>query len=428
MNMSEASREHTGSSEVFCQGCGSRNDESFAYCVACGSELGPRREARQERTKDGDRRSNGDLWSWIGDSANLMYGQKVLVVARWILVVSGLLLALLNPVVLGEVKIQVGLILTLAVANFFLHVQLIRNQPSLPWVAYLASAVDVLAITMMVVTSGGGASSLYVFYFPALFAISVAFRPRAGLVLSGAAIGMYSLIASTYMDGDGGAFVAARIVMMSAVVVCGMLYRKIEDDRRRESSTDSERTSERAEAEDVYFGQVASNWARWFIVGTGALLILWTSGDTTKLIVGILPVVGLMVMNFYLHGRLLAGRPANRTLIGVAAAVDIGLIMGLILLWPGSAPLGNSLFVMFYPVLLAFAFVMPPRISIGCAVGVIAAYAASAIMADPSAFADIESVETLIERLITLGSVGLLGAYYWRIQRRRQAEEQSQAC
>ena len=40
-----------------------------------------------------------------------MHGQRVLVVARWILVVSGLLLALLNPMVLGELKIQVGLIL-----------------------------------------------------------------------------------------------------------------------------------------------------------------------------------------------------------------------------------------------------------------------------------------------------------------------------
>ena len=94
-----------------------------------------------------------------------MCGQNVLVVVRWILVVSGLLLALLNPVVLGELKVQVGLILTLAVANFFLHVQLVRKQPSLPWVAYLASAVDVLAITLMVMTSGRGASSLYVFYF-----------------------------------------------------------------------------------------------------------------------------------------------------------------------------------------------------------------------------------------------------------------------
>ena len=427
MNVSEASREHTGSIEVFCQGCGSRNEESFSYCAACGSELGSRKEARRDQTKDGGRSFNENLSNWLGESADQIDGQKVLVVARWILVVSGLLLALLNPVVLGELKIQVGLILTLAVANFFLHVQLARKQPSLPWVAYLASAVDVLAITLIVVTSGRGASSLYVFYFPALFAISVAFRPRASLVLSGAAIGMYSLIASTYMDGDDGAFVAARIVMMAAVVVCGMVYRKIEGDRRRESSTDSERTSERAEAEDIYFGQVASNWARWFIIGTGALLILWTSGDTTKLIVGILPVVGLMAMNFYLHGRLLAGRPANRTLIGLAAAVDIGLIMGLILLWPGSAPLGNGLFVLFYPVLLAFAFVMPPRISIGCAAGVIAAYTASTVIIDSTALTDIEAVETLIERLITLGAVGLLGAYYWRIQRRRRAGTESAA-
>ena len=427
MNMSGASRGQFGSGGVFCQGCGSGNDESFSYCVACGSELGPRRETRRDRTKDDGSRSKGDPWSWLGESEDIMYGQKVLVVARWILVVSGLLLALLNPMVLGELKIQVGLILVLAVANFFLHVQLVRKQPSLPWVAYLASAVDVLAITLMVMTSGGGASTLYVFYFPALFAISVAFQPRAGLLLSGAAIGMYSLIASTQMDGDGGAFVAARIVMMAAVVVCGMMYRKIEGDRRRESVAESERTSERAESEDIYFGQVASNWARWFIVGTGALLILWTSVDTTKLIVGILPVVGLMVMNFYLHGRLLAGRPANRTLIWAAAAVDIGLIMGLIVLWPGSTPLGNSLFVLFYPVLLAFAFVMPPRISIGCAAGVIAAYAALTVIIDPMAITDIESVEMLIERLITLGAIGLLGAYYWRIQRRRRAETESAA-
>ena len=128
MNVSEASREHGGNSEVHCQGCGSRNDESFSYCVACGSELGLRREARQDRTKGDGRGSKVDLWSWLGDSEDLMHGQRVLVVARWILVVSGLLLALLNPMVLGELKIQVGLILVLAVANFFLHVQLKRNK------------------------------------------------------------------------------------------------------------------------------------------------------------------------------------------------------------------------------------------------------------------------------------------------------------
>ena len=111
MNASEASREQSGNCEVYCQGCGSRNDESFSYCIACGSELGRRREARQDRTKDGGVRPKGDVWSWLGESADLMHGQRVLVVARWILVVSGLLLALLNPLVLGELKIQVGLIL-----------------------------------------------------------------------------------------------------------------------------------------------------------------------------------------------------------------------------------------------------------------------------------------------------------------------------
>ncbi len=405
-----------------CAFCGRETESVEQTCCAdCVSNTRDRERAASGAEKGGGSFSES-LSSWLGDSADLMRGQSVLVVARWMLVVSGLLLALLNPLVLGELKIQVGLILVLAVANFFLHVQLVRNRTSLPWVAYLASAVDVLAITLIVVTSGGGASSLYVFYFPALFAISVAFQPRAGLLLSGAAIGMYSLIASPQLDGDGGAFVAARIVMMAAVVVCGMLYRKIEGDRRRESDTESDRARERADAEDIYFGQVASNWARWFIVGTGALLILWTSEDTANLIVGILPVIGLMALNFYLHGRLLAGRPANGTLIGVAAAVDIGLITGLILLWPGSSPLGNGLFVMFYPVLLAFAFVMPPRISIGCAVAVIAVYAASAILIDPAVVTDIEVAETLIERLITLGALGLLGAYYWRIQRRRRAE------
>ena len=94
------------------------------------------------------------------------------------------------------------------------------------------------------------------------------------------------------------------------------------------------RTGERAAAEDIYFGQVVASWARWFVIAAAVLMILWTSVDTSKLISGILPVVGLIVVNFYLHGRCLAGQPANGTLIAVAAAIDIALITGLIVLWP----------------------------------------------------------------------------------------------
>ena len=148
---------------------------------------------------------------------------------------SGLLLALWNPDELGELKVEIGLILTLAVANFFLHVQLLKQQPPLQWVAYFASAVDIVVITVIVAVSGGAVSGLYVFYFPALFAIAVAFRLSASLVLALGAVGVYGLIVAADLGGDNGAVLAARVIMMAAVVTCGVLYRNIERERRREA-------------------------------------------------------------------------------------------------------------------------------------------------------------------------------------------------
>ena len=136
---------------------------------------------------------------------------------------------------LGELKVEIGLILTLAVANFFLHVQLFKQQPPLQWVAYLASAVDIVAITVIVAVSGGAVSGLYVFYFPALFAIAVAFRLSASLVLAVGARRCVRLDRGGRPGGDNGAALAARVIMMAAVVTCGVLYRNIERERRREA-------------------------------------------------------------------------------------------------------------------------------------------------------------------------------------------------
>ena len=122
----------------------------------------------------------------------------------------------------------------------------------------------------------------------------------------------------------------------------------------------AQRTNEIASAEDVYFGQVVANWARWSIIGAALMLVLWTSGDTFKLILGVLPIVGLMVVNFYLHGRYLANRPANGPLVAIASAIDIALITGLILLWPSNSAVGSGLFVLYFPALVAFAFIMSP--------------------------------------------------------------------
>ena len=190
----------------------------------------------------------------------------------------------------------------------------------------------------------------------------------------------------------------------------------------------AQRTNEIASAEDVYFGQVVANWARWSIIGAALMLVLWTSGDTFKLILGVLPIVGLMVVNFYLHGRYLANRPANGPLVAIASAIDIALITGLILLWPSNSEVGNGLFVLYFPALVAFAFIMRPRISIGFTACVLGIYALAAVTSDPGILASMEAIETLVARMITLAAVGILAAYFWRVQRRRRLDEQAETA
>ena len=190
----------------------------------------------------------------------------------------------------------------------------------------------------------------------------------------------------------------------------------------------ADRTYEKASAEDIYFGQVVANWARWSIIGAALMLVLWTSGDTLRLILGVLPIVGLMVVNFYLHGRYLANRPANGLLVAVASAIDIALITGLILLWPSNSAVGSGLFVLYFPALVAFAFIMCPRLSIGFTACVLGIYALAVVTSDPGILTSMEEIETLVARLITLAAAGILAAYFWRVQRRRRFDEQAETA
>ncbi len=228
MSMSEVAASQPEEAHVYCGRCGHRRPAPSEACVNC--EPHERASGRAES-------------SWFSrvvacltkDDQDLMDGQGILVAARWILVGAGLLLALWNPEALGELKVEIGLILTLAVANFFLHVQMLREQPPQKWVAYLASAADIGAITAIVVVSGGAESGLYTFYFPALIAIAVAFPVGASLALSAGAIGLYGLVVLTGMGGADDPLLVVRLVMMVAVVVCGIVYRNIERERRREA-------------------------------------------------------------------------------------------------------------------------------------------------------------------------------------------------
>jgi hypothetical protein len=169
----------------------------------------------------------------------LTSGQIVIIVARWILIVGALVLTLWNPSGIGEmwrVQVQTGLLLTYAVVNFFLHAQYIRQGEELPQVAYLTSFVDLVLITFVIAIQDAPINSpVYVFYLPAVLAISVAFPRNVAIAYVGVAVFAYGLLS---IGAAGGEVTSAqmkdmvmRLVMIAAVGFTGGLFKHIEEQR-----------------------------------------------------------------------------------------------------------------------------------------------------------------------------------------------------
>ncbi len=352
-------------------------------------------------------------------------GQLVVVSARWILVIAGFALSIWNPAPMGELRVQIGTLLLLAVANFYLHAQLLRRKPALDLVALGAGAADLLVITSIILAQGGYDSNLYVFYYVALLAMGVAFPAGWVIMFAGAAASFYGLIAlatlPTHATDVDLLTIVCRVLMIVAVAACGQLYQRVERRHVREREAargDDARTLRALEAkQDVFFGQVVLIWARWAIILAGAIMAMWMSESPEALTLNILPVVVLMGVNFYLHARYLLEKPANRALIQLLSGLDVTVVTAIVLGWNGQRGIESPFFVYYYPLLLAFAFVFPPRLTAWYAGAVLAAYAAVCLTLDPSIVLDASELKLLCVRLITLGAMGGLGTYYWRIQR-----------
>jgi hypothetical protein len=173
-------------------------------------------------------------------------------------------------------------------------------------------------------------------------------------------------------------------------------------------------------AEDIYFGQVVLIWARWFVILAAAVLALWSSESTGDLAKRSLLVVALMGVNFFLHGRSLMEKPANRQLLLLSSAVDLAIVGGIVVAW-GTAGLESELYVLYYPLLFAFALVFVPRLTIIYGIAALGTYAAICLLSDPGLLGNTRDAKTLAERLITMGATAALGTFYWRIQRARRA-------
>ena len=177
-------------------------------------------------------------------------------------------------------------------------------------------------------------------------------------------------------------------------------------------------------AEDIFYGQEVINWARWFVIFAGLALVMIAAETTSELAIGLTPVIGLMVVNFYLHGRRLIQQPANAMLIGVSSVIDLALITAVVAIGTGGKADGleSQFYVTYFPVVAAFAFVMPRRATLGFIALAVAAYSAVSIVDNPELIESAASMETLLTRVVVMAAVGGLGTYFWRVQRNRRDE------
>jgi hypothetical protein len=178
-------------------------------------------------------------------------------------------------------------------------------------------------------------------------------------------------------------------------------------------------------AEDLFFGQVVIVWARWFVVVATVIAALWTADTTSQLTNRILPVVGLMAVNLYLHGRYLVGRPANASLLLLASVIDLGLITAIVGIWSDRG-LASPYFILYFPLLFAFALVFPPPLAAANGLLCIIAYTGVCLIVDGGILTDSDPLKRLTMRLIVIAATCGLGAYYWRIVRSRRRGEDAQ--
>ena len=191
--------------------------------------------ARRDPPDDGGKGIGIDLKGMITD--DIKAGLPVIIYARWVLVVAGLALTLWNSSNFVEAQVSVLIIMGLAIGNFFLQVEVGRKGTIPKYIVYGASIVDIAAISGVLAMSNVFPASTYVFYMPALLALSVTFSTANTAKFTVAALFGYALLAiAPINDGGGGKEMTTALLMhviiLVAVPFCGNVYWRLERSRR----------------------------------------------------------------------------------------------------------------------------------------------------------------------------------------------------
>ena len=169
----------------------------------------------------------------------LVEGQMVIIVARFVLIVACLVLILADArsgnaaVNFTVTRFEIMVVLLLAVSNFFLVSQVLTKRKTQSMILYGMSLADLAVISVVIIAQGGFRSDTYIFYFPAMLAFALAFPMLELYLFLGGTISMYCFISMITLGSvENLETLLVRLLMLTAIAVCGNHFAQIERNRR----------------------------------------------------------------------------------------------------------------------------------------------------------------------------------------------------
>jgi hypothetical protein len=162
--------------------------------------------------------------------------------------------------------------------------------------------------------------------------------------------------------------------------------------------------------DDLRQGHTVIIAARWMLVAAGLGFVLYRPKSPLDVTIGILSVLGLAIVNFWLHTRPLTNRPVEPFWAYLASAADVAVISGLMLM---TGSVASKSYVFYYPAVLAYSLVFPLGVSASLSAAVLAFVFATGVI-------DGMDERILVARLATLAVTAFIGWRYRVVEEKRR--------
>jgi len=150
--------------------------------------------------------------------------------------------------------------------------------------------------------------------------------------------------------------------------------------------------------------------ARWLLVAAALIFVLYRPHSSTDLSVGVLSVLAIAALNFWLHTRPLTNRPVEPLWAFMASGADLAVISGLMLM---QGSLTGQSYVFYYPAIVAYSLVFPTLVS-GILTGAVLFFVLQTGTTDGM------DARILVARVLTLTATAVIGWRYRRVEEERR--------